>query len=60
MRQILLALAVALLAGVVTVLALAAAADAWTHDGAVMLIAIAAVFIAQAIPPLLRRRPTKG
>lgn len=56
MRILLIALAVALLAGTVAALSLAAAADAWARDGAAVLIAIAAVFIAQAIPGLLRRR----
>ncbi|WP_431881561.1 hypothetical protein [Micromonospora chalcea] len=56
MRRLLTVLAVAFLAGVTTVLALAAAADAWTHDSAVILIALAAVFIAQGIASLLRRQ----
>ncbi|MGC4891073.1 hypothetical protein [Micromonospora sp. DT227] len=50
------ALAAAFLAGVATILALAAAADAWTHDGAIVLIALAAVFIAQGAVALLRPR----
>jgi hypothetical protein len=43
-------------AGTTATLGLAAAADAWTRDGAVMLIALAAVFVAQPIPHLLRWR----
>lgn len=56
MRILLIALATAVLAGTAAALSLAAAADAWTHDGAIILIALAAVFVAQPIPHLLRRR----
>jgi hypothetical protein len=55
-RRLLAALAAALVAGVAATLALAAAADAWTRDGAAVLVATAAVFLAQPIPHLLRRR----
>ncbi|GHJ11197.1 hypothetical protein TPA0907_55640 [Micromonospora humidisoli] len=55
-RRLLAALAAALVAGVAATLALAAAADAWTHDGAAVLAAVAAAWLTQPIPHLLRRR----
>ncbi|MFI6160375.1 hypothetical protein ACIA59_10545 [Micromonospora haikouensis] len=55
-RRLLAILATATVAGVAGTLGIAAAADAWTHDGAAVLLALAAVFIAQPIPHLLRRR----
>lgn len=55
-RAALAALAAALLAGTTATLALAAAADAWNRDGATVLVALAAVWTAQAIPPLVRRK----
>jgi hypothetical protein len=56
MPRALIALAAATTAGTAATLGLAAAADAWTRDGAIILIALAAVFVAQPIPHLLRRR----
>ncbi|MGX4657084.1 hypothetical protein ACWCHM_26045 [Micromonospora sp. SCSIO 07396] len=55
-RRLLAALATALVAGVAATLALAAAADAWTHDGAAVLVAVAAAWLGSTIPHLLRRR----
>lgn len=53
-RQVLAVLAVALVAGTAAVLGLAAAADAWTHDGALVLVALAAVWLPMMIAPLVR------
>ncbi|MCX4470477.1 hypothetical protein OOK41_09175 [Micromonospora sp. NBC_01655] len=53
LRRLLAALAAALVAGVAATLALAAAADAWTRDGALVLVA---AWTGQAIPPLIRTR----
>ncbi|MCX4474830.1 hypothetical protein OOK41_31715 [Micromonospora sp. NBC_01655] len=56
-RRVLAVSAAALVAG--TAATLAAAADAWTRDGALVLVALAAVWTAQAIPPLIRTRRTR-
>ncbi|WP_431895823.1 hypothetical protein [Micromonospora haikouensis] len=55
-RRLLAALAAALVAGVAGVLGIAAAARAWGNPAASVLLALAAVWIAQPIPHLLRRR----
>ncbi|MFE7868827.1 hypothetical protein ACFUYE_00545 [Micromonospora humida] len=55
-RRLLAALATALVAGVAATLALAAARSAWGDPAAAVLVALAAVFLAQPIPHLLRRR----
>ncbi|WP_036374365.1 hypothetical protein [Micromonospora sp. ATCC 39149] len=44
-RRLLVALAAALVAGVAGMLGIAAAADAWTRDGALVLVALAAVWL---------------
>ena len=55
-RRLVVAAALALPAGVAATLALDAASRAWGNPGAALLLALAAVFIAQAIPPLIRNR----
>ncbi|MGW1059333.1 hypothetical protein [Micromonospora rubida] len=59
LRRLVIPAATALVAGVAATLALAAAADAWTHDGALILVALAAVWCGQAIPPLVRTWRTR-
>lgn len=54
-RRLLVVSAAALVAGTTATLALAAAVDAWTHDGALILIALTAAWLPTAITPLLRR-----
>ena len=53
-RAVAIAAALALIAGTVAVLALAAAADAWLHDGTTVLVALTAVWVAQGVPTVIR------
>ena len=53
-RQVLLASAVGLLAGVAAVLGLAAAADAWSGYGVAVLVGLASVWFGQAALALVR------
>lgn len=55
-RRIFAVLAASTLAGTAAVLGLDAAARAWGNPAASVLVALAAVWIAQAIPPLVRRK----
>lgn len=55
-RRVLAVSAASVVAGTAAVLGLAAAADAWTRDGALVLVALAAVWLPMAIAPLLRAR----
>lgn len=57
MRRVLAVSAAALVAGTATVLALAAAERAWGNPASAVLLALAAVWLAQAITLLIRRRP---
>lgn len=56
-RRLLATLAAALVAGVAALLGLDAAARAWGNPGAALTLAPAAVFIAQGVVALFRRRP---
>lgn len=58
-RRLLAVLAASTLAGTAAVLGLDAAARAWGNPASSVLVALAAVWIAQAIPPLVRRRRTR-
>ncbi|MFI2667906.1 hypothetical protein [Micromonospora carbonacea] len=59
-RRLLAILATALVAGVAGALALAAAADAWTHDGAAVLLALTAVWLpCTIVATLITTRSTR-
>ncbi|WP_328339495.1 hypothetical protein [Micromonospora sp. NBC_00421] len=58
-RRLLAVLAAALVAGTAATLGLAAAADAWTQDGAVVLVALAAVWLPCTIVATLTTRRTR-
>ncbi|GLY21678.1 hypothetical protein [Micromonospora sp. NBRC 101691] len=53
-RRLLIASAIALTAGAAAVLALSAAARTWGDPAAALLLALTAVWLGQAIPPLVR------
>lgn len=54
-RRLAIPAAAALVAGVAALLAIDAASRAWGNPGAAVLVALAAAWLGQAIPPLIRR-----